>query len=89
MSGGSSAIRRRIIKHYGWNKVRDRERIRRWLPKLYVAWSRRFGWHWAYTTLGGWLPAMRVTERGAPPGLSPYSGADFWGALQHGTSRRR
>src|SRR5439155_10764086 len=46
VSGGSSTIRRRIIERYGFHPICDRDRIRRWLPKLYAACSRREGWPW-------------------------------------------
>lgn len=83
-----SAIRRRLMKQYGFHPIRDRERIRRWLPKLYAAHSRRFGYPWAYWWLGGYVPAMLVTASGRPPGLEPDNSPEFWAALLAGTSRK-
>src|SRR5215213_1215991 len=34
-------IRRRLIKKYDLHPIRDRAKIHRFLPKLYVAWCRR------------------------------------------------
>jgi len=84
-----SAIRRRLIARYGLHPIRDRALIGRWLPKLYVAASRRYGWPWAYWWLGGYVPAMLVTARGAPLGMRPENCPEFWAALLDGTHRRR
>jgi hypothetical protein len=39
-----SAMRRDILDTYGLHPIKDRERVRRWLPKLYVAECRRSGY---------------------------------------------
>lgn len=64
-----SAIRERLIGVYGFHPIRDRERIRRFLPKLYVAHCRRHGLPYPEWWLGGYVPAMRVTAEG-PRNLS-------------------
>jgi len=61
-----SRIRRRLIRRYGWNPIADRERIKRWLPKLYVAHCRRHGLPYPEWWLGEYIPAMRVTASGRP-----------------------
>lgn len=88
VSGGSSRIRRRILKWYGFHPVHDRARIRRWLPKLYAAWSRRKGWPWVYMTLGGYYPAMLITENGAPDEMPPYAEPGWLQIILRGTGRR-
>lgn len=88
VSGGSSSMRRRLLSRYGFHPVRDRDRIRRWLPKLYAAWSRREGWPWVYMAMRGWIPAMRVTENGVPPGIKPYNELDLLEIVLKGTSRK-
>jgi len=88
VSGGSSSIRRAIIKRYGFHPIRDRQRIRRWLPKLYAALSRREGYPWVYQAMGGWVPAMLVTDKGIPAGIEPYNGPDLWPTILQGTSRK-
>jgi hypothetical protein len=52
----TSSVRRRLLSKHDLHPIRDREKIRRWLPKLYVAYWRRLGW-W----IGPDVPAMRVT----------------------------
>ena len=64
-----SAIRRDILNTYGLHSIKDRQRVRRWLPKLYVAQCRRLG----YGGDGFWIdgrptPAMRITATTAPTG---------------------
>jgi hypothetical protein len=88
VGGGNSALRKRLLKQYCFHPIRDRDRIRRWLPKLYAAWSRRQGWPWVYEALGGWIPAMLVTERGVPKGIEPYNSHDLMSILLQGTSRK-
>src|SRR5690348_849116 len=39
-----SAIRRRLMKWHDLHPIRDKEKIRRWIPKLYVAWCKRHGY---------------------------------------------
>lgn len=58
-----SAIRRRLLARYNLHPIRDREKIRRWLPKLYVAYCRRYGHPYAEWWVGS-LPAMRVKPEG-------------------------
>jgi hypothetical protein len=87
-SGGSSACRKRILVWYHLHPIRDRAYIRRWLPKLYAAVSRRHGWPWVYETMGGWVPAMRVSEHGAPPGLAPHNPPELLSVILQGTPRR-
>ena len=88
VTGGSSALRRRVLRQYALHPIRDRAYIRRWLPKLYAAVSRRQGWHWVCLALGGWVPAMRMTEHGAPPDVTPYTRANLLSIILQGTSRR-
>ena len=78
------------MRRYHLHPIKDRARIQRWLPKLYVGYCRRHGHPHAYRFLGGWVPAMRVTETGAPPGVTPYTGADFWAVVERcqGTNRQ-
>ena len=85
----NSSIRKRIIRQYQFHPIRDRERIRRWLPKLHVATSRRMGYPWCYASMGGWIPAMRATEHGAPADITPDNSREFWAVVWDGTSRRR
>jgi hypothetical protein len=59
-----SAIRKRLLKKYHLHPIRDRELIRRWLPKLYVAYCRRHGYPYPERWFDGYVPAMRVTARG-------------------------
>ena len=59
-----SAIRRLLLRRYGLHPIRDRQRIRRWLPKLYVAYCRRHGYPYPEWWMGKYLPAMRVTAEG-------------------------
>jgi hypothetical protein len=61
-----SAIRRRLLEKYGLHPIRDRVKIRRWLPKLYVAYCRRHGWPYGDGWVGPDLPAMRVQPHGRP-----------------------
>jgi hypothetical protein len=83
------AIRRRILKQYHLHPIRDRELIRRWLPKLYAGYCRRRGWTYPYVWVGGWTPAMEFTGCGLPPGhKKPDNSPAFWAALPHGTSRK-
>lgn len=49
-------VRRRLLKQHGWHPIRDRAKIHRWMPKLYVAWWRRDGYSFRPD-----LPAMRIT----------------------------
>jgi hypothetical protein len=58
------------------------------LPKLYAAMSRRMGWPWVYEAMGGWVPAMRVTEHGAPADVKPYDAPGLMRIIFEGTSRR-
>lgn len=88
VSGGSSSLRRRILAQYELHPIRDRAYIRRWLPKLYVAMSRREGWPWVYQTMRGWVPAMLVTEHGVPAGLEPYNPPDLLTIIMQATSRK-
>src|SRR5687768_4066694 len=44
-------VRRRLVRMMGWHPVRDRKYILRWLPKLYIAYSRRRG----FTHADAWL----------------------------------
>jgi hypothetical protein len=83
-----SSIKQRLLKTYELHPIKDRAKIRRFLPKLYVAWCRRYGGPWAYWWLGGYVPAMRVIATGPPPGVEPYNGQDFWGIVLQGTERR-
>jgi hypothetical protein len=65
----SSAIRREILRTYGLHPIKDRERVRRWLPKLYVAWCRWLGYGGdGFWTVDGATPAMRVTAGTKPTG---------------------
>ena len=87
-SGGSSACRRHILAWYHLHPIRDRAYIRRWLPKLYAAVSRREGWPWVYMAMRGWVPAMRVTEHGVPNDVQPYNPPDLVPRILEGTSRK-
>ena len=60
----NSAIRRRLLKQHRLHPIRDREKIRRWLPKLYAGYCRRHGYPYPEWWLGGHVPAMRVTADG-------------------------
>lgn len=84
----NSSIRKRIIRQYQLHPIHDRERIRRWLPKLYVATSRRMGYPWCYSSMGGWIPAMRATEHGAPADITPDTSRESWAVVWDGTPRR-
>jgi hypothetical protein len=53
----TSSVRRKLLKQHGLHPIRDRAKIRRWLPKLYAAYWRRLGW-W----IGPDTPAMRITN---------------------------
>jgi len=52
----TSSVRRRLMGRHDLHPIRDRRKLRRWLPKLYVAYWRRLGW-W----IGPDVPAIRVT----------------------------
>jgi hypothetical protein len=93
-----SAIRRRLIRRYGWHPIRDRKKIRRWLPKAYIAYCRRYGHPYPVWWVGGYIPALRVTAVGprAPdlpsPGPVPIetrSKYDVWADAFHHDARRR
>ncbi len=43
---------------------------------------------WAYRALGGYVPAMPVTEDGGPLLLKPDNGVEFWRVLVKGTERK-
>ena len=88
VSGGSSGIRRRIIQRYNFHPIRDRELIRRWLPKLYVAYCRREGLPWVYQLLCGYVPAMLLTEHGCPTDYEPWNGPDLIKIIMLGTERK-
>src|SRR4051812_2990493 len=66
-----SAIRRRLMKKYALHPIRDRASIRRWLPKLYVAYCRRHGYPYPEWWFGGYVPAMRVTADGPRAASAP------------------
>lgn len=66
-----SAIRRRLLKRYGLHPIRDREKIRRWLPKLYAGYCRRYGLPYVDWWFGGYVPAMLVTAEGPKASVSP------------------
>jgi hypothetical protein len=36
-------VRAYLCQAYGWHPIRDREKIRRWLPKVYAAYIKRHG----------------------------------------------
>jgi len=61
-------IRRRLARFMGWHPLCDRAYIRRWMPKLYVAYCRRLGYpggdEWLRHRGVGRIPAMRVTADG-------------------------
>ena len=61
-------IKKRLARWMGWHVVRDRAFIKRWLPKLYVAYCRRRGYPGADEWLRhhglGRISAMRVTAYG-------------------------
>ena len=79
-----SAIRRSILRTYGLHAIKDRERVRRWLPKLYVAWCRRLGYGGdGFWTANGPIPAMRVTASTKPTGYP-----DGWEAWNRRTDWR-
>jgi hypothetical protein len=62
----NSAIRARLLGWYNLHPIRDRAKVKRFLPKLYAAYCRRRGWPYACRWMGGYVPAMLVTEHGAP-----------------------
>jgi hypothetical protein len=39
-------------------------------------------------TLGGWVPAMRITENGIPPGIEPYNAPELIDVVLQGTGRK-
>lgn len=80
--------RRELMRLYGLHPIRDRKRIERWMPKLYVAYCRRHGFPWGYAWLGGYVPAMLVTADGAPKDHKPDNSPEFWQHLLSGTERR-
>jgi hypothetical protein len=59
-----SAIRRRLMKKYGFHRILHRELIRRWIPKLYIAYCRRYGYPYPERWFDGYVPAMLVTAEG-------------------------
>ena len=66
-----SAIRRRMLQRYGLHPIRDRKKIRRWLPKLYAAYCRRHGYPYPELWMGGYVPAMRITAEGPKASVAP------------------
>jgi hypothetical protein len=66
-----SAIRRRLLRGYELYPIRDRDAIRRWLPKLYVAYCRRHGYPCPELWFGGYVPAMLVTAEGPHAANAP------------------
>lgn len=66
-----SAIRRLLLKQYALHPIRDRELVRRWLPKLYVAWCYRNGDPYPEAWFGGYVPAMLVTASGPRAANAP------------------
>jgi hypothetical protein len=79
-----SAIRRDILDTYGMHAIKDRERVRRWLPKLYVAHCRRLGYGGDCFWIDGKpTPAMRITAA-----TKPTEYPDPWFAWNHRTAWR-
>jgi hypothetical protein len=65
---GARGIRRKLLELYNWHRIRERHRIVRWLPKLYVAWCRRHGYidrFWDPATLQP-TPATQITADTEP-----------------------
>jgi hypothetical protein len=52
------------MRKYALHRILDRELIRRWLPKLYVAYCRRHGYPYPERWFDGYVPAIRVTADG-------------------------
>jgi hypothetical protein len=89
-----SAIRRGILRLYGMHPIKDRDRVRRWLPKLYVAHCRRFGYGDGFWTPKGPTPAMRITPTttvtGYPdPWVVQSKRTDWREYYSHSPARRR
>src|SRR4051812_33985596 len=62
-----SAIRRKILRMYGLHPIKDRARVGRRLPKLYVAHCRRLGHGGdAFWVKAEPIPLMRVTADTKP-----------------------
>jgi PKD repeat protein len=56
-----SSIRSRLLWRYELHPIHDRGLIKRFLPKLYVAYCKRGGYAYPYEVMNGYVPAMRVT----------------------------
>lgn len=54
--GVRKRLAQKLQHRYGWHPIRDRQKLQRWLPKVYVATWRRQGWSYRPD-----LPAMRIT----------------------------
>jgi hypothetical protein len=88
---GARGIRRRILSVYGFHPIRDRARIVRFLPKLYVAWCRRYGHVDRFVDVIDYdfapFPAMLIAANSRPT-FRPESDWDWERAFRRARDRR-
>jgi hypothetical protein len=86
---GARGIRRRILELYGFHPIRERHRIVKLLPSLYVAWCRRHGHidRFVDPTTFAPIPAMRITAT-SQPALNPLTAFEWDRARARAEARR-